>query len=312
MLKPPPPFVVAQRYPLTVLPNFLVIGANKAGTTSLHHYLGSHPQVFISVVKEPSYFALAGTRPSRSRPDGVLTDGMVATREGYEALFEAAQGEKAVGEVSTAYLPSERAAFRIRAEIPAAKLIAILRDPADRARSAHAMHVSRKIEPLGSLDSAIEQELGGCSWRKYLKLGFYYDGLARYYELFGRDQVKVFLYDDFRDEPLRMLGDTFEWLGVDPTFTPDLSRRYNTSKLPVDPAFTHVVEPNSRAKAALKRMLPKPARRWMKKRARTWNHAQSPPRLSPETRRHLIEVFEADIRRVEALINRDLTGWRTI
>ena len=293
-----------------MLPNFLVIGANKAGTTSLYHYLKAHPQVFISAVKEPSYFALAGALPPGSRPDTVLTKEMVATREDYEELFETVDGEKAIGEVSTAYLPSLPAALRIRREIPDAKLIAILRDPSDRAQSAHAMYVGRGVEPLESFEAAVEEELGGCPWRKYVKRGFYHEGLSRYYTLFGPHQVKVLLYEDLRDEPLRVLRDIFEWLDVDSSFMPDVSRRYNPSGSPRSSAVQQVLEGDSRVKAALKTMLPRPARGWTRRRAQSWNQAR-PKELSQGMRRRLIEVFEEDIRRLESLIDRDLSEWLT-
>jgi hypothetical protein len=296
---------------VTVLPNFLVIGANKAGTTSMHRYLDEHPQVFLSAVKEPGYFALDGVLPQESRPDSVFTEEMVATREAYEELFDAVDGERAVGEASTVYLPSRRAALRIREEIPDAKLIAILRDPSDRAQSAHAMYVGMGLEPLKSFEAAVDEELGGCSWRRYVKLGFYHEGLARYYELFGPDQVKVFLYEDLRDQPLRVLRDIFQWLDVDPSFTPDVSRRYNVSVLQRSTVLSKALEGDLRVKSALKTMLPEPARGWMKRRARSWNQTR-PPRLSQEMRRRLIEVFEQDIRHVEGLIDRDLSGWLNV
>jgi len=291
-----------------MLPNFFVIGANKAGTTSLHHYLKAHPQVFMSAVKEPSYFALRPLPPG-SRP--VFTQEMVATREAYDELFEAVDGEKAVGEASTAYLVSRRAALRIREEIPDAKLIAILRDPSDRAQSAHAMYVGMGFEPLKSFEAAVDEELGGCPWRKYVRLGFYHEGLSRYYELFGPHQVKVFLYEDLRDEPLRVLRDIFEWLDVDPSFTPDVSIRHNVSVFPRNAALSKTLEGDSRVKSALKTMLPEPARGWMKRRAQSWNQTR-PAGLSPEMRRRLIELFEQDIRRVQGLIDRDLSTWLTV
>jgi hypothetical protein len=292
-----------------MLPNFLVIGANKAGTTSLYNYLKEHPEIFLSAVKEPSYFALAGLPPGS--PPGYFMKKTVATREAYEELFEAVDGEKAVGEASTMYLHNRRAALGIRNEIPDAKLIAILRDPSDRALSAHTMFVRRGVEPLKSFEAAIDEELGGSSWRYYVKYGFYSEGLSRYYELFGPQQVKVFLYEDLRDEPLRVLRDIFDWLDVDPSVTPDVSRRYNVSLSARSVALSKVTERDSRVKSALKTMLPESARGWMKRRARRWNQTR-PAELSPVMRQRLIGVFEEDIRRVEGLINRDLSEWLTV
>src|SRR5438105_3219492 len=139
------------------LPNFFIVGAGKAGTTSLYRYLGQHPQIYMSRVKEPSYFA-SEIRPEnlspvfarhierqsrRLRLREVLTDGkplrpsgwLISEWDDYLRLFQEVRDEKAIGEATVSYLWSRTAAGNIAACLPDAKIIMLLRDPAERAFS---------------------------------------------------------------------------------------------------------------------------------------------------------------------------------
>src|SRR5919107_4690595 len=113
------------------LPNFLIIGAAKSGTSSVFAYLGQHPDVFISSAKEPNYFALADQRVRFTGPgDSIINEASVTRRDAYEALFKSARPGMAIGEASTLYLSTPSAAAAIRRHVPGMRLIAILRDPA--------------------------------------------------------------------------------------------------------------------------------------------------------------------------------------
>jgi len=282
-----------------VFPTFLVIGAKKAGTTSLHNYLGEHPEIFMSALKEPTYFTRTDPRPPGMR---ALDRQMVSTRDEYELLFEGVEGERAVGESSTAYLPCPDAAGRIHDEIPDAKLIVLLRDPSDRTDSAHRFYVFKGYETLG-LNDAIDEELAGGSWRTYVEWSRYADALCRYRELFGADQIKVILSDDLDARPREVLGDVFAWLGVNSSYAPDVSQRHN-----VTPTTR---PPSSRARSLLRAAMPKHARERMRRRRRD-DDPTPPAPLSEETRQRLIDLFADDIRRVERLIDRDLSAWTTV
>jgi len=283
-----------------VFPTFLVIGAKKAGTTSLHNYLGEHPEIFMSALKEPTYFTLTDPRPPGMR---ALDRQMVSTREEYELLFEGVDGERAVGESSTAYLPCPDAAGRIHDEIPDAKLIVVLRNPSDRTDSAHRFYVFKGYETL-SLDDAIDEELAGGSWRTYVGWSMYADAICRYRELFGANQVKVILSNDLDTQPREVLGDVFEWLGVNSSFTPDVSRRHNVT--PTRPQSSP-----AGARSLLHAAMPKRARERIRHRQRDEKPTRSTP-LSEETRQRLVGLFADDIRRVERLIDRDLSTWLTV
>ena len=130
------------------MPNFLIIGAMKSGTTALYYYLEQHPQVYMSPVKEPNFFCSEEN-----------SDGDFATRLGaYQDLFRDVSGEKAIGEASHCYLYEPEAAARIQEYITDAKLIAVLRDPVDRAYS-HFLHMVRNgSEPLTDFALALREE----------------------------------------------------------------------------------------------------------------------------------------------------------
>src|SRR3712207_4104321 len=131
------------------LPNFLVIGAMKSGTTALYYYLEQHPEIYMSPVKEPNFF---------SQENAADTVTHIGT---YEQLFKGASGKKAIGEASHSYLYEPRAAAEIRRYVPKVKLIAILRNPIDRAYS-HFLHMVRSgTEPLDDFAQALREEEAG-------------------------------------------------------------------------------------------------------------------------------------------------------
>jgi hypothetical protein len=289
------------------MPNFLIIGAMKSGTTALYYYLEQHPQIYMSPVKEPNYFC------SGEQENSV---GNSATRIGdYQDLFKDVSGEKAIGEASHCYLYEPEAAARIQDYIPDAKLIAVLRNPVDRAYS-HFLHMVRNgSEPLTDFAQALrEEETGGYQKRNlqdYVGRGRYYDQLKRYFNTFSRDQIKVYLYEDLSNAPVDILQDAFRFLGVDDSFVPDVSLRRNVSGYPKHKTVDKLLTKPSLIKDALKIYLP--ARlRWRLSKAfddlKTRNLVEPPP-VQPEVRRQLIGVYREDVLKVQKLIHRDLSGW---
>src|SRR5215203_3559900 len=169
------------------MPNFLIIGAMKSGTTALYYYLEQHPEIYMSPVKEPNFFSSQG---QQNAVDAVTNIGA------YQHLFKGASDEKAIGEASHSYLYEPGAATAIRRYIPEAKLIAILRNPIERAYS-HFLHMVRSgTEPLDDFTQALqEKEAVGVhkerTFQDYIGRGLYYEQLRRYFGTFPREQVKV-------------------------------------------------------------------------------------------------------------------------
>jgi hypothetical protein len=183
------------------LPNFLIIGVAKAGTTSLYHYLKQHPQIYMSPVKEPRFFGM-GDGPPHPAYRGGYAPGTVTSRAAYEALFKGVVGEYAIGEATPSYLWWPKAAQQICTQLPDARLIACLRQPADRAYSSFLTCVRAGLEPCTNFARALREEEKRFAANAnpslfYTQRGLYYPQIKRYFDLFPRQQIRIYLYDDF-------------------------------------------------------------------------------------------------------------------
>jgi hypothetical protein len=245
------------------LPNFFIAGAPKSGTTSLYHYLGQHPEIYTSPIKEPNYFASEirlGQFSERLRPraeqdvaplraylNGPMREkrfgGVVTEWSDYLKLFRKAEGRKAIGEASVCYLWSESAAENIRRGIPDARIILILRNPVEMAFSMY-VHTLRSGAIQCSFREAIEMGLeqrGGPIdvMHPFLDMGFYHQQVERYLETFPEERIAIYWYDEYNAEPAWILADIFRFLKVDEPFRPDISKRYLEGGVPdvtLDPA----------------------------------------------------------------------------
>jgi Sulfotransferase family len=296
------------------MPNFLIIGTAKSGTTALYNYLKQHPQVYMSSVKEPKFFAYEGEKLDFRGPgDRVANSSVVTDIEAYRALFAKASGETAVGEASPLYLYIPKARERIRHHVPEAKLIAILRNPAERAYSHFSQMVRDGREPLDDFSQALraEEERIRDNWAfgwHYKRMGFYHAQLERYFDAFGREQIKVYLYEDLKTDPVGVLGETFRFLGVDDAFVPDISLKHNVSGIPKSQALHAFIRQSHPIKSVFKPFVPEGLRLRLKTSLRNRNLRQPPP-LSPEARKELAEAYREDILKLQGLIRRDLSTW---
>src|SRR6185369_8360971 len=168
------------------LPNFFLIGAAKAGTTALYNCVNQHPEIFMSPVKEPHYFTFEGEIPVFEGPGGDYFPRVAIHRPiDYISLFSGASNQKVIGEASTTYLSSPVAAFRIKKSAPEAKIVALLRQPADRAYSQYNFYRFHRIESAPDFSTALEMEAGhiqrGWSFIHFHReLGFYYQQLKTF------------------------------------------------------------------------------------------------------------------------------------
>lgn len=304
------------------MPNFLVIGAAKCGTTALYHYLVQHPEIYMSPHKEPMFFALAGEKPDFRGPADArgINRCRFTDFDSYRELFRGVSGEKAVGEASTLYVYSPKAPERISRHVPDAKLIAVLRNPVDRAYSAFLFMLRDSREPLSNFERALAEEERRIAenWGPeyhYRRGGFYHSQLKRYYDRFEREQIKVYLYDELNSDPEGVVRDMFRFLDVDDAFEPDMSSRHNVSGIPQSRVLQSLylwLRRSSPAKSALKALIPEKPRRRMYRLVlngvQRRNLAKAPP-LSPEMRQELIEAYREDVLDLQDLIGKDLSGW---
>jgi hypothetical protein len=297
------------------LPNFLIIGAAKSGTTSLYHYLEQHPQIYVNG-KEPGFFAYEGQSVRLGGPeDQERFNRRVVTKRGdYEALFDGITTESAYGEASVCYLYIKDAAQRIQQYIPEVRLIAVLRNPIDRAFSSY-LHLRRDgRESMASFAKAVQEEKVriDANWDylwHYVQLGFYYKQLKQYYDLFSPSQITVFTFNEFKTNPVWVLQEIFRFLQIDDTFVPNMSLKYNVSGTPHSRIIhTFLAKPNW-AKSTIKPLIPLSVRKWLGTKATAWNMNRVKPEMSLATRSYLQRIYRDDILQLQSLIQKDLSTW---
>jgi hypothetical protein len=306
-------------------PNFLIIGAAKSGTTAIWHYLKQHPDVYMPPTKHTRYFAFEvedppfrGPAPTMRGPAGKNASVPYAITDvhAYQALFDGVTNQTAVGEASHSYLYQMQAAERIRNYSPDMKLIAILRNPAERAFSHHRQMVRDGREPITDFARALAEEearIRDYWWPDfhYVQIGLYQAQLKRYFDLFERDQIKVYLYDDLNSSPYGVLRDVFGFLGVDSSFVPETTARYNASGVPRSKALHSSLQRLRQIRPVAERLLPeKQYRRLLRVGSNLHNRNLAKARLSPDVRKKVIdEYFRQDVLKLQCLIQRDLSAW---
>lgn len=291
------------------LPNFLIIGAAKAGTTALHTYLQQHPQVYMTPDKETNFFAFEGENLNFQGPgDEAINQFSLTTLESYQAEFQNVSKEKAIGEACPLYLYHPKAPEGIRSYIPDVRLIVILRNPVDRAY-ANFLHIVRDDrEPCRDFDLALQQEEKRIkdNWEwfwHYIQLGYYNEQLQRYYQIFDRQQIRVYLYEDLCQNSLALMQDIFRFLDIDDNFIPDLNIRPNKSGMPKNLLFHQLLTKPNPLKSFLKPLFPSILRQKIQHQNLTT------PQISSEAKAFLKELYRQDIIKCQDLIDRDLSLW---
>ncbi len=284
-----------------VKPNFLIVGAAKAGTSSLHDWLSQHPQVFMPAHKEPCYF---------------VEGWGVKHWPQYLELFRGGVGRRAVGEASAAYLAAAESPAWIRRTLGDVKIIVLLRDPSRRAVSLHQWMVAQGYEPILGLREALDAEAWRSSdeafrrsapqyWLDYLyfRSGLYALQLERYFETFGPASVMVLLFEEMIRRPGRTYAQVCDFLGVDAAFTPDF-RVCNAARLPRYASGQHALM------RLLRRGVGGAVGRSVWRGAMWCNLAAGrKPVVDAEVVSHLRDRFAGDVRRVGQLLEKDLSSW---
>lgn len=296
------------------LPNFLIISPPKTGTTSLYYYLGQHPSIFISPVKEPGFFINEPGKFVEKTIKHSLTNTITSLEE-YKKLFSGIKNETAYGEASTHYFYDLNAAERIHALIPDIKIITILRNPVERAFSDYLMFYGLlETEPCKDFQEAILAELEQPESnilegekRRYIEAGLYHKHLSRYFRWFDEDQIKVFLFEDFRMNSRAVVKETYQFLGVDPNFIPETKLEYNKSGLPKNQLLHDLLTKPNIITNSLRVMIPE----WMKARMLSFaqNINYSKPKISKDAVEFLIDIFREDLIKLQKILNKDLSDW---
>jgi hypothetical protein len=293
-------------------PDFFIVGAPKSGTTALYDYLRQHPDVFMAPSKEPNYFGSDLVRLRTPRP----------TLDQYLAYFADAGDARRVGEASVRYLHSRSAAAEIRDFAPDAQAIIMLRDPVEMMYSMHAELLFIGAEDIADFADALDAEPDRLEGRRippgankpaalyYRQSARFAEQVERYFEALGREKVHVIIYDDFRDDPLGAYRSVLRFLGVDDAFMP-VMKVMNPNKRPRSRLLRRVVSnPPSWVRRIARVALPPSMRRRAYRSAMTLNariEARRP--MDRELRAALRAEFADEVRRLGALLGRDLSGW---
>ena len=305
------------------LPNFLIIGVQKAGTSSIYDYLKQHPQVYMSPIKETDFLSrdwdvadverqrqINADRRANGRPE------CIDSFQKYQQLFEQVTTEIAIGEASPNYLfRAEQTIVQIQRYVPEAKLIAILRNPVDRAYSDYLMHIREETGGM-SLSEQIAQFPQCPSFT--IRKGFYYQQLTLFLQQFDSAQIKVYLYDDFCADSTAMLQDIYRFIGVDPTFQADISQRKQVAKVPKSRFFNRLLRTRNPIRkttaALLKPLLSERSRQHIRSTLLSLNsqNKHQVSLLSEGDRLHLLDIYRDDITQLQHLLQRDLSHWLTV
>jgi len=299
------------------LPNFFIVGAAKAGTTSLQHYLNQHPDIFFPNNKENFFFS--GLKKNdfkgpRSDYAEVITENI----EEYMGLYEKALGVKAVGEACVAYLYYFTQSINnfkkyLNANL---KIIIVLRNPIDRAYSNYKHHVRDGIEQLEFEDAIVQsiatQRMNEKWWWgfNYIEPGFYYKPVKAYLNTFGKKNVKIYLYDDFQENPILILKDIFNFLGVDNKFEPDVTVSFNVSDLIINKKFNNFLfDINHPLKEFIRPVFINLLGNEVTEKIVNFFKNKNKRKLKRKTRKKLIEVYKKDLLLLQSLIEKDLSSW---
>lgn len=293
---------------MTRPPDFLIVGAPKCGTSSLYRWLRQHPAIFMPDLKEPHFFG-QDLNGWREWPDA----------DAYRALF-GGHTEQLCGEASTWYLYSTSAAEEIAAANPDTRIIAMVRDPVEMVPALHGQLLYDGFhEDLRDLGEALRAEPERRRGRRlpatcrrpealrYTDVARYTPQLDRYFARFGDEQVHVVVFDDLREDAAETYRHVLRFLDVDPGFTPPLGAA-NASRRVRSRAVQDALRSAPARRAA--RIVPRRVRARVRHAAKRANSRHAP--REPVTS-DVVEWIRAglrdDVRRLEAMLGRDLSHW---
>lgn len=308
-------------------PNFFIVGVVKGGTTSLYRYLVQHPQVYMSPVKETNFFSRDAidinlfTKDYKHDVDVNLKEFLqtdfseiihiahVTKEEDYNLLFKKVKEEIAIGEISNSYILYPGVAEKIYQYNPLSKIIMMLRNPSERAFSQYLMNL-RQGKTLNKnfieevLEDSKKSHQGWGANHQYLMIGNYYEQVKRYLDIFPKEQVKIFIYDDYKENPSAILKEMTIFLGLD-DFTFDTNQKYNEAGLPRFSNINYWLN-QSGVMSWAKNIFP---HRWRAPLKKLIYKEDNIPKLQKEERQWLINYYKEDILKLEKLIDRDLSKW---
>ena len=284
--------------------DFFIVGAPKAGTTSLYYYLNEHPEIEMSTKKETDFFS-----DSAIQKQGLYyAKNRIDTLEKYHSLFPAAQ-EKKYGEASVSYLFYEDVPEKIKAYNSKGKIIIMLRNPVDRAFSHYLMDYR-----LGLISSTFEEVFESTSYNKesrlfyqqYIELGLYFKQVKRYLDIFDSENIHIIFYQDLKKDIEIVMKEVYHFLEVDSNFKQKVEKKHNTFIIPKN-NFIKIVYSFVGIRRLLKFFI---TENLVKKMQNIFFKKDKKPELSLKVRKKINKLFLHDITLLEGLLSKDLSVWK--
>ncbi len=295
-----------------IKPGFFIVGAPKCGTTAMQEYLRQHPDIFMPSFKESHHFANDLLKP----------DDTFLGREKYLSLFAVAGEKKVVGEASVYYLFSKNAPLNIKAFRPDAKIIIMLRNPVDLLYSRYSQLVYNGDEDILDFEASLaaeEKRKTGELIPKHIRIERkllhheivkFTEQIKRYFDTFGRNNVHVIIYDDFKRDTTKVYRETLRFLNVDTSFQPRFKIVNPNKRVRSKTLQRFLITPSSAMRMIGKLLLPRSLREALLNRLRKLNTQYiSRQPMSPELRKRLQEEFAQEVKSLSELLGRDLTLW---
>jgi len=279
---------------------FFIVGAPKAGTTSLFHYLNTHPEIKMSSAKEPNYFS------DKELFDQGLYYGTsrIDTLQKYNSLFSGRKKEKLMGESSVSYLYYSEVPKRIKVYNTDSKIIVMLRNPVDRAFSHYLMDYR-----LGLTSESFESEFNikiGLKFQQYFLLGNYSSQVKRYIDVFGRENIHFIWYSDFKKNTTLELEKVFDFLSLNTNYCLDFNKVHNSFFMPKNNIVRKIYSIIWLRKVLVS-LIPSTFISLIK--SILFNKGNK-PKISVEVRNSVSLYFEKDIEILENLLSVNLERWR--
>jgi len=282
-------------------PNFFIVGASKAGTTSLYEYLSKTPGIFMSSRKEPRYF-------NRNLVESYLTQ--IHDKSEYLNLFRQVKNEKAIGEASPTYLPNPESAELIHEAVPHSRIIIMLRDPVERAYS---QYLGLKNKGYTKLPfHVIIRDLKNKrkdlpEYKDILYAGLYFENVKRYLDIFGSTQVKILIFEEFIKDVRRTVKEVLEFLGVDEEPPAVIEKTFNPYSVPRGKISGYILTNQTIARFCY-RIMSNSLRLKLKEKIIVKREIK--PELSREDRLSLETFYRNDTKNLQILLKRKLPwGW---
>jgi len=280
-------------------PNFFIVGAPKAGTTSIYNYLKNIPGIFMSPEKEPNYFS------KKNIPDDhpIIP---IRDKKKYLQLFKGVKDEKIIGEASPTYLADPEAPKLIHEACPDAKILISLRDPVERAFS-HFLMVKGVGRVKTSFREHIEKEISHELPDGITNIGLYgnryFENIKRYFDIFGRNQVNVIVFEEMIDKPRIIINSILDFLELDVNHNEFDDKVYNPhaeSRKITQPFLTNI-----KVRKFIKSgIMPLSTRKFL--REKVFFKSQSKPTMESSDRKLLVQFYYDDVQKLKELLRRNL------